>query len=172
MPLAPPTPAEDKMIVADAAPLSSDDMNTVRGGFADPSGMIWRFSVNVQTQLNGSTVFERSLVVAPSSTGQLQASANNNVITQNIPASFSVNVIGSGNGVTVTNAAGTTTILSQTASGVPSSIIFNSASDRNVSQSVNLSLTLQNTAAITSNIRNANQSAAMAQHSAIRGLGL
>jgi hypothetical protein len=172
MAAAPSAPAEEKIVVADAAPLSTDEMNTVRGGFADPTGMIRLFFVNVKTQLNGSTVFERSLVVAPSSTGQLQASANNDMITQNVPASFTVNMLGNGNGVSVTNAAGTTTILNQTTSGAPSSIIFNSASDRNVAQSVNLSLILQNTAAMTSNIRNANQAAAMAQHSAVRGIGL
>ena len=123
--------------------------------------------------LNGNEVFTRSLVVAPSvGNGQLQATATTNLLPNNIPTALSVNMLGNGTGVVVTDASGhNTTVLSQTANGAPASIILNTGNDRNVTQSVNVNLTLQNMAAIMSFIHTTTQGAAMGQHAAIRSLG-
>ena len=168
-----PVTNPDNIIVADAAPLSSDEMSELRGGFIDPSGLIFNFAVNVRTDLNGALVFTRSLTVTPSGiSGQLQATASNNVLPQNLPGNVSIGVIGNGNGITVTNASGqTTTILNQTAGGAPASIIVNNASNANVTQAVNVALTLKNVAAMTGFLHMTTQSA-LAQNNVLHSLGL
>jgi hypothetical protein len=162
----------DELMVADAAPLSADQMDQARGGFADPSGLIYRFSVDVQTALNGSEVFTRSLTVMPGINGQFQATTSANVIGANIPAGLNVAMIGNGSGVRVTDAAGNvTTVFNQTAAGVPSSIILNNANNRTISQTVNLNLVLPNLSTIMNFVHASLPSAAMAQQNAVRGLG-
>jgi hypothetical protein len=163
---------EERIVLAEATPLSSEEMQDLRGGFIDPTGMIYNFSVNVKTALDGSEVFTRSLNVSPSGPGgQFQATTNANLMPQNFPSNVSVSMIGNGNGVAVTDAAGQrTTILNETASGAPASIILNTHDDRNIAQTVNLTLTLKNMASSMNLSRAANQSS-MVQRFSGHGLG-
>ena len=221
--------AMEKFVVADAPALSTHEMGELRGGFMDPTGLLYNFTVNVQTALNGAQIFTRSIVVAPDLNGQLQATATANLIAQNIPSNLLVNLIGNGQGVNITNAISAanaetaaaattasaqttaatatpvvtastavtpvapaipavtttsvvpagfttaqnvTTILNQTASGIPSSIIINNVSNRSISQSINLSLTLPNPAAIQQYVQNTVHAAMMTQQNALHSLGL
>ena len=166
-------PEADYVGVAEATPLSLGEMENMRGGFADPSGLVYRFAVNVQTLLNGIEVFTHSLVVAPSvSTGQLQATATTNFSPSNTPSGLNINMIGNGIGVVVTDSSGrSTTAMNQTANGAPASIIMNTGNDRNITQSVNVNLTLQNMTSIMNFIHTTSQVGAMTQHSALRSLG-
>jgi len=164
----------DRVALADAAPLSQDEMSDLRGGFIDPTGLIYNFSVNVQTALNGANVFTRSIdlsSVGPN--GQLQASTSSTILPNNIPTGLNVGVIGNGSGVTVTNANGAvTTIMNQTAAGAPASIIVSTGSNLNVTQMVNATLTLQGLGAITNFLHGTvGQTAQLVQHVAMRSIG-
>jgi len=166
-----PSSGTAHIVLADATPLSLSEMENLRGGFADPSGLIYQFAVDVKTLLNGSEVFSRSIVVAPSN-GQLQATTASNLAPNNSAGGLSISMLGNGAGIIVTDANGnSTTALSQTANGTPASIILNTGSGRNLTQSVNISLTLQNMTSIMNFLHTATQGAAMAQHSSIRALG-
>jgi hypothetical protein len=160
------------LILADAAPLSLDDMDGLRGGFSDPSGMIFNFAVDVQTALNGTQVFSRSLVVSPGAGGQLQATNTGGLLPSNLPTNITFTALSNGTGVTATDANGTTTtILNQTAAGAPASIIMNTASNRTVTQSVTVSLTLQNLGPLMNFLHTASPGAALAQSAGGRALG-
>jgi len=137
----------EQVVLRGAQPLSEEEMQTLRGGFIDPTGLIYRFAVNVRTALNGSEIFTRSLVLASTGTrGNLQASSSANVETQNIPSSATVTMVNnSGGGVVITDSNGNkATVLNQTSNGTPSSIILNTTSGANISQTVNMTLTLKN----------------------------
>lgn len=163
----------DRVAMTDAMPLSSDEMSDLRGGFVDPTGLIYNFSVNVQTALNGADVFTRSINLSSGPNGQLQASSVSNLVPGNVPTGLNVGVIGNGSGVSVTNATGgITTILNQTATGAPASIIVSTGSNLNVTQTVSATLTLQNLATITNFLHTTvGQTATMAQHTALRSIG-
>ena len=170
----PRIPGMDYIALADAVPLSSDEMGNLRGGFIDPTGLIYNFAVNVQTALNGAEVFTRSLNISPSGpNGQMQATSTSSLLPKNIPSGFNVGVIGNGTGVTVSNTSGNVaTFLNQTAAGAPASIIISTGSGLNAAQSVNATLTLRNISSIARFVHSmAPQTAAMAQHTALRSLG-
>ena len=77
----PRIPGMDYIALADAVPLSSDEMGNLRGGFIDPTGLIYNFAVNVQTALNGAEVFTRSLNISPSGpNGQMQATSTSSLL--------------------------------------------------------------------------------------------
>lgn len=161
---------EDIITLADADPLTDEEMQDLRGGFVDPTGLIYRFAVNVETALNGSPVFTRSLTVSPSGkSGALQASSSANLLPQNIPPNLAVAMIGNGEGIQVSDENGTTTIMNQNAAGVPSSIILNPSSNRAISQTVGMALTLRNTNMST--FATAARNAAQSARTATRTLG-
>ena len=153
-------------------PMSLSEMSETRGGFVDVSGLIRDFTVNVHTALNGAMIFSRSLVVAPSpETGQFAASATSNVISQNVPTDVIVSEINKGAGVTIIDPAGQqTTILNQTDAGAPASVVMNTASQQNITQTVDVVLTLKNMATVMNYVHNSTQSAAMVQNNAMRSL--
>lgn len=163
--------SEDIIAMNDASPLSVDEMDSLRGGFVDPTGMLYQFAVDVRTTLNGIPVFSRSVVVAPSQlTGELQAMSTANV--NNAAPTVNVNAINNGRGVNITDAAGNQiTAINQTAAGAPTSIILNTTNNQSVTQTVDLSLILHNTAMLTNFIHNSAQGAASAQRNALRSLG-
>ncbi len=172
----PSSTCTDMVAMIDAEmPLSSSDMDSLRGGFADPRGLFYNFAVNVQTQVNGATIFSRALTVMPSAaTGQLEATANMDLMPQNLPSGLGLSMVGNGNGVLITNPNGShTTVLNQTAGGAPASIIMNTMNGQNIKQTVTVGLTLHNMATIMNFVHNASiaQVGALAQHSSIRNLG-
>ena len=164
--------ASERIVLAEATPLTSSEMQDMRGGFIDPSGLIYNFAVDVQTALNGVAVFTRSLTISPSgSGGQFQAAAHASLLPKNFPSNFNVTMIDNGKGVTVTDTSGnSSTVLNQSASGAPTSVIMNTSSNTNLSQSVNVTLTLKNVSSVM-NFVHATTQAAMGQHAAMRSLG-
>jgi hypothetical protein len=163
---------EEPMVLVEAKQLTTDEMQNIRGGFIDPTGMIFNFAVNVRTALNGMEIFTRSLTISPSGPhGHFEATNNTALVQPNIPSNLSANVIGSGTGVTITDTSGnTTTVLNESAGGVPSSIVFNTSSDRDIAQSVAMTLTLKNVPAFAAFSHTAAQSA-LAQSASMRSLG-
>jgi hypothetical protein len=144
--------SRDALDMAGAKPLSDREMSNARGGFIDPTGMILRFAVDVKTQIDGAMTFVRSIVMAPDASGHLAASSTSQMQAQNLPAGTTASIIDNGRGVTVTDSKGNTTALNQTASGVLASIITNTADFRQVTQTMNIDLVLQNVHSITSQI--------------------
>ena len=166
------TPDGEIVLAAADTRLSADEMENLRGGFADPSGLIYRFAVDVQTTLEGARIFSRSLVVTPTGAGQFQAATAATAAHENLPANVTMNVLSNGTGVLLTDESGQkTTVINQTAGGAPTSIIANTASNREIAQSVNVTLTLQSMKAVSEFSRAATQSATFVQHTAMRALG-
>ena len=143
-------PDLDRIALADISPLSSDDMENLRGGFVDPTGLLFNFSVNVQTAIDGAEVYTKSITVNTSGlNGQIQTAVTNSLQQNNMPTGLTIGAISGGSGVTVSNASGTVaTVLSQTAAGAPASIILNTSSNINLSQTVTAALSLQSLTAI------------------------
>jgi hypothetical protein len=76
-------PVSEQIVVADATPLTLEEMQDIRGGFMDPTGLIYNFAVNVQTAINGAEIFSRSITVSPSGIGgQWTATASANLFPQ------------------------------------------------------------------------------------------
>lgn len=154
--------ASDTIALADAsAPLSPGQMANLRGGFVDPNGFLVSFAVNVQTEVDGNVSFTRSFTIAPAANGQLQLANSNQSLTGN------ATILNNGAGIQVTGPGGTVTVLNQTAAGVPSSIVINTANNQNIKQTVDVGITLQNMQSILSKIglvQQANALAAMMQN--------
>ena len=167
-----PKPSTERILLADANPLSSVEMNELRGGFIDPTGLIINFAVNVQTDLNGAQIFTKSFTITPSGpNGALQGVGNTNLISKNAPGNLNVGLIGNGTGILITNPNGQmTTVLNQTAAGTPSSIVMNTANNTNIAQSVAVSLALKNLSSVSNYVHTVTQSA-LAQRTALRSLG-
>jgi hypothetical protein len=142
--------------------LAKSDMAKLRGGFFDGAGLIYRFAVNVRTIFGGAQVYMRSLVVEQQN-GKLQTTTNTNALdTQNLPEGTQATVINGGGGVVVMDGkGGQTTILNENGNGTPTSIINNTASNVNVSQTVNLDLTLQNMGPFMQQLNIAQENAAL-----------
>jgi hypothetical protein len=162
----------ERLILADATPLSLSEMQSIRGGFIDPTGLIYNFAVNVRTALNGAEIFTRSIIVAPAGgSGHLEATTNANVLPQNVPNTLNVSMIGKGKGVSIVDSDGNrTTVLNQTANGSPASIVVNTSNNRNIAQSVDVTLTLRGLSSIAGYIKASAQTAIM-QHMNMRSLG-
>lgn len=137
----------DRIVLADVRPLSGSEMQDIRAGFIDPTGMIYRFAVRVRTALNGVEIFSRSIVVAAEeSVGTLNATSVASLATENIPEGTTASVIDNGAGVVLSDSSGTsTTIMNQTASGAPSSIVINSVNNTAITQTVKMTLQLATT---------------------------
>lgn len=136
----------NSITIADATELTPGEMQRLRGGFIDPTGLIYSFAVNVQTALNGTEVFTRQVVVSPGTGGEFQGSVNNNLLARNVDG-MRVSIIKNGAGVTAVDRNGlTTTLLNETETGIPSSIVINNGNDRNIAQSVEMTLKLNSIA--------------------------
>jgi hypothetical protein len=141
----------ERVVFSDATPLSDKEMQNLRGGFIDPTGMIVSFAVDIRAALDGAEIFTRSFNVSRPDhhSAELQMTTQSAVLTQNVPSNVNVSMIGEGKGIRVTDASGNrTTILNQTSAGAPSSIIFNTSDNTNITQTVNMSLTLNNMSSI------------------------
>lgn len=163
---------EDRIVLAEALPLRESEMKNIRGGFMDPTGLIYNFAVNVRTALEGVEVFTRSLMLSPSgANGHLQAVGHSSVFPTGIPEGLNLRLMGGGAGLSVTDASGKhTTVLNQTAAGVPTSIVLNTRNDVNLAQSVDMTLTLSSLHGLASRI-NASVRAGLFQRTSIRPLG-
>lgn len=164
---------DERIVLADATPLSLSEMQDIRGGFIDPTGLIYNFAVNVRTAMNGAEIFSRSIVVAPTGIhGNLQATTVANVSPQNVPDTMSVSMIGNGKGVSIVDHASGkhTTVYNQTAGGAPASIVMNTTSNQNIAQTVDVTLTLKGLAQVAGFFR-ASAQAAIMQHMGKHPLG-
>ncbi len=163
----------DSIDVADIKPMSDSDMDNLRGGFVDPTGLIYRFSIDVQVALDGSKIYSRSFTLAPTGpSNQLQATSTTNLAAQTIPNNLNVNLLNNGSGLIITDAKGhTTSVLNQTSAGAPASIIINTADNRTISQSVKVSLTTQNTPFLANSQLTNSIGSALAQHSVLHSIG-
>ena len=149
-------PLYDEIQIADAQPISNDEMGELRAGFIDPTGLLFRFAVDVKSQIDGALMFVRSLVLETGARGHYTATASSQVMPENLPAGTTASVIDKGAGVVVSSDQGKTTLLNQPSSTSFASVIVNQADNRVVSQTVNIDLVLQNV------------QASMAQMSAIK----
>lgn len=149
--------------LAGAIEVADADMGDVRGGFIDPTGMIFRFAVDIKSQIDGALMFVRSLVLQhtdtiheavqqsvhaslPKSEGSsgLVASSSSEVIQENIPQGTDVKVMENGSGLVISNSQGQTTLINQTEAGAFSNVIMNTADNRIITQTMNIDLVLQN----------------------------
>ncbi|MGB4100291.1 MAG: hypothetical protein WBK91_00045 [Alphaproteobacteria bacterium] len=130
-------------IVLAAQNLSRDEMAGLSGGFIDPNGFIYRFAVNVQTQLDGMLLFVRSFVLETVN-NQLQVAENSHQLyDQNLGDGKQAAVTGNGDAVVITDGQGGQTVAqNQLSNGLPSSVINNTANGMNIAQSVGLDLTI------------------------------
>ncbi len=145
--------ADDAMIELSAPRLSDAEMDTMRGGFFDPTGLIFRFAVDVQTHIDGMVEFVRSIVMMPDIKGNLVASAQADLQTVELPAGTTASMVSGGRGVVVTDEKGTTTALNQTTQGALANIIMNTADNREITQKMDINIVLKGVESTTSHIR-------------------
>ncbi|MDX9690330.1 MAG: hypothetical protein RBT70_07715 [Alphaproteobacteria bacterium] len=157
--------------LAGAIEVADADMGDVRGGFIDPTGMIFRFAVDIKSQIDGALMFVRSLVLQhtdsihdsvqqavneslPKSQGNsgFVASSSSEVIQENIPHGTEVKVMENGSGLVISNSQGQTTFINQTSAGAFSNVIMNTADNRIITQTMNIDLVLQNMTNVINNV--------------------
>ncbi len=162
----------ERIVIAEARLLAPDEMQELRGGFIDPTGLIYKFAVNVQTALNGAEIFTRTITVSPTFDKHLQATTETALNSSNIPNNFNVLVLREGQGVSISNEdGGHSIVLNQTPGGPPISAILNTMNDSTIKQSVNMSLTINEMTPIMNSLRTS-IGAALEQNSALRSVGL
>lgn len=135
---------DDEIFIDDSKAMHSSEMEEARGGFIDPSGLIYRFAVDVRSQVDGIVSYRRSLVVEPSAGGQLQATSSVQIQeAPSLPPGTIANIIENGKGVVVDSQNGKTTILNQTQSGAFANVIMNTADNRVISQKLDINVMLK-----------------------------
>lgn len=135
---------EDTIILAEAKVVRDRDLGEMRGGFVDPTGLIFKFAVDVQSQVNGALAYVRSLVLQADGAGQMQASSSSNVMQQNLPSGTTASVVNNGAGIVISSQEGQqTTMINQAANGAITNVVLNTANDMNISQVVNIDLVLK-----------------------------
>jgi hypothetical protein len=177
-----------------AIEVADADMGQVRGGFFDPTGLIFRFAVDIKSQIDGALMFVRSLVLQHTDTihdsvqqsvqaslpkseapdSGLVASSSSEVIQQNIPQGTEVKVMENGSGLVISNSQGQTTLINQTAEGAFSNVIMNTADNRIITQTMNVDLVLQNMTNVinsVADIRNRMAPAGLSQISHMHTIG-
>ncbi len=167
-----PKPCADCIVISEAKQLALEEMQEVRGGFIDQTGLIYNFAVNVRTALNGAEVFTRTLTVSPALDKHLQATTATSLLTENIPKDLSVNIVGEGKGLSVANAeGGHALILNQTPKGLPISAVLNTLSNSDINQTISLTLKLNQIPPLI-NILSSSLGTALEQNTALHTLGL
>jgi len=164
---------EDEIMISDAHALHASEMESTRGGFFDHRGHIYRFAVDVKTQVDGSISYARSLVLQAGKDGNLHASSSTQLIKEvSLPVGTIANVINSGKGLVVDDQNGKTTILNQTEKGGIASVIMNTANNRNVSQTIDINILLNNTPILQAIRNNIGAISALAQSIRTRTMGI
>jgi len=162
----------DCIVISENKRLAPEEMREVRGGFIDPTGLVYNFAVNVRTALNGAEVFTRTITVSPAVDRHLQATVATALLTEKIPKDLSVKIVGEGKGLFVSNAdGGHSLILNQTPQGIPISAVLNTLSNSDINQTVSMTLKLNQVTPMLNALRSP-LGAALEQNSAIRSLGL
>lgn len=77
-----PVAKTEKWIMAEATELKESEMATIRAGFFDPSGFIFRFAVDIKTQIDGALTYVRSMVLVPELGKGFMATASSEIIPQ------------------------------------------------------------------------------------------
>jgi hypothetical protein len=135
--------SEDLVVLSEATQLTPAEMQELRGGFVDTTGMIYSFAVDVRTAIGGAEVFSRSLTVSPTGPGGEFRATNISNIASVLPDNLTAEIVNNGAGLLLFDANGNSTlVLSQTETGVPTSIILNSGSDKDIRHTVQMSLQL------------------------------
>jgi hypothetical protein len=162
---------EGETIELAEAALPDETLAESRAGFMDTSGISYRFGVDVQTQVNGNVAFTRSLSLVSDGTGNMTASSRYWLIAKNLPSGTSASVVNGGQGISVVSPDGATTALNQTPGGSLANIIVNTASNRQISQTMTMNLTLRNVpSAALSGV--GNTLTGLAQGTQLHGVGL
>jgi len=163
---------EDEIVIADAEVMRPSDMEEARAGFIDPTGLIYRFAVDVRTRVDGIVSYSRSLVVEPGTGGHLQASSTAQIQeAPNLPAGTIAAIIENGKGIVVDDENGKTTIMNQTKTGAIASIIMNAADNRVVSQTVDVNVMLRNITSMVAHNMASSAMSALAQSINARRMG-
>ena len=167
---------EDSVQLAEARIVSDAELGVMRAGFIDPTGMIYRFAVDVESQIDGALTFVRSLVLQPDgANGQMAATTSSQLVAGALPEGTTAQVVNGGEGVLMTSQDGRyTALFNRGSSGNIANVIFNTADNRNISQTVNIDIALQNVSAVMgqlSALGNVNAAANMYQSSRMHTLG-
>lgn len=152
--------SDDVVQLAEAQIVPLTEMDTMRAGFIDPTGLIFRFAVDIRSRIDGALLFARSIVLQRHQNNDALQAVNNTVpsskelhitsntqqlVEQNIPEGNMAKVLGNGAGIVLSDAkGGQTAILNQVSSGAFSSVITNTADYRAISQTLNIDIVLQN----------------------------
>lgn len=166
---------EDHIIMAEASVVSSQDMGEMRAGFMDASGLMFKFAVDIKAQVDGALMFVRSLVLETVKSGGFHVASSSQVMPENLPTGTSVDVVNNGAGVVVSGDEGKTTMLNQPSNGVFSNVILNAANNRDIAQTMNIDLIVQdvkNNFGQFSALKNMNLPSSLFQSSNLRSIGL
>lgn len=139
--------SDDEVSFDQAQLVPASEMAEMRGGFIDPSGLIFRFAVDVKSQIDGVLTFVRSLVLqANEITGQMHAESKAELVTEpSLPSGTTAHIVNDGAGVVVKHEQGQqTTVINQAASGAITNVVMNTADNVQVAQTINIDLVLQN----------------------------
>lgn len=130
---------------ADAEIMSNEDMGDLRGGFA-VDGMEIGFGALVTSYVNGAPVLSTQLtwtdvgaVVQETLSGAGQSLRD---LTPEARDALGVGELGDANGVVLNDQAGITALIHNITDGALQNIIINSASDRDLRQEIDVTLTL------------------------------
>ncbi len=154
----------NKIQLAGAERVAKKELAEMRAGFINPAGFIFKFAVDIKSQIDGTLAFVRSLVVqADLINGGFQTTDTTHVVEQaTLPTGTTVKVLDGGVGVVVSDGQGEqTTIINQAADSF-TSIILNTIDNQTISQTVNIDLVLQNLAPIMDQLSNLKSSLAPA----------
>ena len=158
----------DAVMLTDAAIIPDSEMAEMRGGFFDIGGIIYRFAVDIRTQVDGALDFVRKIEVVNNGKG-----FDSNTMTALVDGGKGAQVTGNGTALIVPGQNGSTVIMNQNGNGTPSSIIINTADNADITQTVNIDLTLQSSASVLSALSGAaaDLTLAMQQLNALQSIG-
>jgi hypothetical protein len=113
------------------APLSDDDLSELRGGFLVADGIAFDFGATVRTSVDGVQILESRITWTPQGTA-----------VETVSGAAPYQLPGGGLGITLRNPTGTTTIGHRLLDGQLQGFILNTADNRNVTQTIDVTLTL------------------------------
>ena len=165
----------NKIHLAGAERVAKKDLAEMRAGFINPAGFIFKFAVDIKSQIDGTLAFVRSLVVQADVNGSFQTTDTTHIVEQPLPTGTTATVLEGGTGVVVSNGEGQqTTIINQAADNF-TSVILNTIDNQNISQTVNIDIVLQNLAPIMNqltNLKNALAPAGLGQSAHMHAIGM
>jgi hypothetical protein len=135
--------------VAQLKAVGSDELSNMRGGFFTASGAKFDFGATVQTLVNGQMALQSTIQWTPSGTAvqQITGSVPNSVPLSNADlAQILGNAISAiaASGIQINSPSGSTQVIANVASGQVQNLLINAASNQNITQNTNVTLTIHN----------------------------